>query len=410
MNNKQQHADIQYDAVVAGHICIDIIPGIPGNRTGSFAELILPGGVLDVGSVIFSPGGPVSNTGLAMSKLGLHVQLMGKIGNDLMGGVLSSLLKPYGVADKMIVEEGENTSYTIVLAPPEIDRSFLHHSGANNTFNAEDIDYESVATSRIFHLGYPPLMRKLFRDEGQGLTEIFKKVKQLGVTTSMDMSLPDPHSESGKSNWKRILSNVLPYVDIFLPSIEEATFMLDRELYDRRKAEAKGRDPVLAYQGEDYTYLSSMIVDYGVRITALKSGVRGFYVRTGNKSAVQEIGRACPANIDEWHDRELWSPSYLAEVFGSATGSGDSSIAGFIAAYLRGYSLEDTVQIANTLGWENVRGQDALSTIEDWQTSLRLLSDKDRKRNPLNLDNGKWRCSESENLYYDRWTGLNQCL
>ena len=55
---------------------------------------------------------------------------------------------------------------------------------------------------------------------------MFSNVKDLDVLTSLDMTLPDPESESGKVDWKRILTRVLPYVDIFTPSIEEIVELL----------------------------------------------------------------------------------------------------------------------------------------------------------------------------------------
>ncbi|MHC4739714.1 MAG: hypothetical protein ACYS9Y_12485, partial [Planctomycetota bacterium] len=60
---------------------------------------------------------------------------------------------------------------------------------------------------------------------------------------------------------------------------------------------------------------------------------------------------------------------------------------------------EDTLQIANILGWQNVRGLDALSTIEDWDETVKMLADKKRLRNVLDLDSN-WRYSEAEQLYY----------
>jgi hypothetical protein len=37
----------------------------------------------------------------------------------------------------------------------------------------------------------------------------------------------------GQAPWNKILQKTLPYVDLFLPSIEEILFMLDRSLYER---------------------------------------------------------------------------------------------------------------------------------------------------------------------------------
>jgi len=62
----------------------------------------------------------------------------------------------------MIISENEISSYTIVLNPPDTDRVFLHYPGPNHTFTANDIPYEKIKSSRIFHFGYPPLMQKFY--------------------------------------------------------------------------------------------------------------------------------------------------------------------------------------------------------------------------------------------------------
>ena len=53
-------------AVVAGHICLDIIPEIQALPAGGFNETFLPGHLLEVGPATLSTGGVVFNTGLAL--------------------------------------------------------------------------------------------------------------------------------------------------------------------------------------------------------------------------------------------------------------------------------------------------------------------------------------------------------
>ncbi len=123
-----------------------------------------------------------------------------------------------------------------------MDRIFLHDPGANDHFYAEDIRIDFVANSRLFHFGYPPLMRSMFENEGEELAEIFERAKETGVTTSLDLSLPDVSAASGQAPWSTILYKTLPNVDVFLPSIEEILFMLRRETYDQLRAEAGSVD------------------------------------------------------------------------------------------------------------------------------------------------------------------------
>ena len=66
----------------------------------------------------------------------------------------------------MIVDPHANTSYTVVINPPGIDRIFLHCPGANDTFSADDVRYDLLADVTLFHFGYPPLMKQMHADGG----------------------------------------------------------------------------------------------------------------------------------------------------------------------------------------------------------------------------------------------------
>ena len=226
----------ELQVVVAGHISFDVIPAFKKNDKVKMEEIFVPGKLLNMGSVKVSTGGPVSNTGIALSILGINTNVMGKIGNDYFGEGVLKLLKERNAYDGMIAVDGEETSYTVVIVPPGFDRIFLHNPGANNTFGEEDINYNLVKQAKLFHFGYPPLMQRIFENDGEELVNIFRKVKKLGVTTSLDMSLPDASSESGKVNWERLLMRLLPYVDIYIPSVEETMFMIQRKDFDELKA------------------------------------------------------------------------------------------------------------------------------------------------------------------------------
>lgn len=88
------------------------------------------------------------------------------------------------------------------------------------------------------------------------------------------------------------------------------------------------------------------------------------------------MGEARPGDSDNWAKRELWAPAFEVDNFGSATGSGDSSIAGFLSAFLRGLSIEDSLRYAVCLGLQNVRVLDAVSGIGTWEESTEILTSK----------------------------------
>lgn len=377
------------DVAAAGHICLDIIPKFPEGVGKTIDEIMRPGKLVNVDMAAISTGGPVSNTGIGLSLLGIKVEFITQVGDDYFGEAIISRLQKSGQSEGVKISAGQHTSYTIAIAPPGIDRIFLHHPGTNNTFTSESVDASLVRKAKLFHLGYPPLMRGLYANDGEELMKTFKLAKEAGATTSLDMSLPDPTTESGKANWDKILQKTLPYVDIFLPSIEEAMFMNQRERFFELKKQTGGAEILDLLKGSDYTQLAETFLGYGSRIVALKSAHRGFYLKTGSTEKLSNMGAAQPKDINAWADRELWCPSFHVDKIASATGSGDSSIAGFLSAYLRGESIERTMLFANCVGSQNIRQLDALSGIKTWEETVAMV-EGNLQQNKLDPETPGW--------------------
>jgi len=378
-----------FDIVVAGHICLDVTPKFLSPRGTQPKDLFIPGKLINMGEVNISTGGPVSNTGIALQKMGIKTKLMGKIGNDFFGSGVIDFLKKQDNHEGMIVMNGEETSYTVVIVPPGVDRVFLHNPGANNTFSANDLDYDFISKARLFHLGYPPLMKKLYSNDGKELAELFKRVKETGVTTALDMSIPDRHSESGKVNWEKILENTLPYVDIFLPSYEEIMYMIARDDFEKMGGNSNPHDLLDNFDERLLSTISDKLLSFGTRVAVIKCGEKGFYIRTATKDQLEKIGKAKPANLDNWANREIHEESYKVREIASATGSGDSSIAGFLSSYLNGLTIEQAVKMACAVGAQNITRFDALSGIKDWKYTEDFVVKKPEK-NSLDLTPSGW--------------------
>ncbi|MCX7719393.1 MAG: carbohydrate kinase family protein [Candidatus Sumerlaeaceae bacterium] len=376
------------DVVVAGHVCLDIIPGFPSGRTYRIEDVFTPGKLVETAGLAISTGGPVSNTGIGLAKLGMKVAFMAKVGADQIGRMTLDLLKAWADTAGLFISNEESSSYTVALAPPGIDRIFFHSPGTNHTFGADNVNYDLVERARVFHLGYPPLMRRLFSDHGEELVEIFRRVKERGTTTSLDMALPDPSSEAGRADWLRIFERLLPYVDIFHPSAEEALFMARREKWQSLRERAGTGEVLDLLTGPDYTEMSDLLLGMGCAMVTLKSGHRGFYLRTGSADRIAAMGSAKPEDASAWAGREIWSPAYHVAQIASATGSGDSSLAGFTTAFLKGESPERCVAAGNALGYQNLHGLDAISGIRDWDYTLSVMADATLPRNPINTGEG----------------------
>lgn len=355
-------------AVVAGHICLDIIPSLEHLTRGQFQAAFHPGHLIAAGPAVFATGGPVSNTGLALHRLGIPTQLMGKVGADVFGQAVGDRVRAAGehLSAGMVVDPAATTSYTVIINPPEVDRIFLHHPGANDTFCAADVALDRVARADLFHFGYPPLMRRMYQDTGAELTELFRRVKATGVTTSLDMAFPDPASPAGQADWPAILRAALPYVDVFMPSIEEILFLLRRATFTR--LQAAGGALVEQVTPELLSDLSRELLALGAKVVGLKLGERGLYLRTADAARLVEAGRAV-ADPAAWAGYELWAPCFQVAVAGT-TGSGDATIAGFLSALLRGYAPPAAVTTAVAVGACNVEAADALSGLRTWEATL----------------------------------------
>ncbi len=389
----------QIDVVVAGHICLDIIPEFPEGLGCDLGQILVPGKLVNVGNVATSTGGAVSNTGLPLQRLGRKVAMMSRVGDDFIGNAILDKLRSYGAEKGMSLVPGEPTAYTVVIAPPGIDRVFLHNPGTNDTFGSEDVNLDIVREARLFHLGYPPLMKRMYENDGKELVEIFRAVKETGVTTSLDMSLPDPSSPSGELDWDAILRGVLPYVDIFLPSAEETMFMLNRGKFFAQKKQAGSRDVVELFDFSDLSELAEQLLSYRAKIVGLKSGRLGFYIRTAPAETLQQIGRAKPSALENWSDRELFEPSFHVEHVASATGTGDSAIAGFLAAYLNGKSVESCIKYACAVAAQTVQVLDAVSGIRSWEETTRQVQSTPAKT-PLSFEVPGWRFDEAGQVWH----------
>lgn len=355
------------DIISSGHLCLDLYPAMESVPLESLSS---PGKLFETGALEMSTGGSVSNTGLALHRLGANVRLLATVGDDLIGRVIVAFLKdrdPH-LADYVTVQSGQPSSYSVLLSPQNVDRIILHCTGTNDTFGPQDIDYSLLESAKIFHLGYPTLLPGLIIDDGAPLCDLYRRAKATGIVTSLDLALPDPNKFAGQVNWPKILGCTLAHVDIFLPSIEEILFMLRRQDYDRWGG------AVLPHLTR--AYLSSLADDLlamGPLVVGLKLGEYGIYLKT---APVLDAGRLSrlSLDLDTWAGVELWHPAFEVKVIGT-TGAGDSAYAAFLVSLLHSLSPQQGLKMACAVGGFNVEKADATSGVKSWEeTQARIAA------------------------------------
>ena len=155
--------------------------------------------------------------------------------------------------------------------------------------------------------------------------------------------------------------------------------MLDRPRYDA----LRGGEPDV----QDVIALAARCLDLGTKVVVVKCGARGLYARTASAARLAEMGRAAPAHPDDWAGREVWSPCFTPEPLVGTTGAGDATIAGFLAALLRGESLAQATTMACAVGACNVEAADALSGVRTWEETTRRVQ-AGWRRQPVALPAG----------------------
>ncbi len=359
----------KYDAVIAGYTCVDLTVDFKTETSlTSISDLLKPGKLIEIDGLSFSLGGLVANTGIAMKKFNKKVYLNGLIGDDYLGKIIREWFDRYELSEGIKSSPKEGTAISIVLAPPWVDRIFLESAGCNHIFDNSYIDFEAISQSRLFHFGYPPLLEQFYQNEGDQLVDMFSRIQGMGVVTSLDFSLPDPESESGKLNWQQIMHRTFPYIDVFMPSLEETLqIMMPEKLSELQSASDNGeitdKIPVSVIRE-----IGKQIIESGVRILLIKAGHCGAYIMTGDISSINEKP-GINLREESWNHIELWCNAYNADSSKiiNTCGAGDTAAAAFLSAILDGENPEASIKYATIAGRNNLYCHNIYDDLRDWQ-------------------------------------------
>jgi sugar/nucleoside kinase (ribokinase family) len=201
--------------------------------------------------------------------------------------------------------------------------------------------------------------------------------------------MPDPAGPSGKANWRVILERTLPHVDLFLPSVEELEFMLQRERFDQLAARAGAGSPLVTRTPENIVSLADEALNMGAGAVVLKMGTGGLYLRTAKD--VSGWGRGRPSDRAAWSDRQLWVPCFRPRTVTSTVGTGDAAIAGFLAALLRNCLPELALSASAAAGAYCAEVAGAQGGMPTWDELLtRIRTGWDQLSLHLGADGWRW--------------------
>jgi sugar/nucleoside kinase (ribokinase family) len=281
----------RFDVTIAGELNLDLILyGLP--------EQLPPERELLADRMMLTLGSSSAIVAHNLAALGSRVGFQSRIGDDPLGQIALERLQQGGV-DVSLVRRvpGATTTGLTVILHHELWRNILTYSGTIAETSWDDLDLNYLSDSRHFHFSSYYLQRALRPRVG----ELFQQLKAKGLTISLDTN-DDPDDR-----WEGGLSDVLRYVDVFLPNEREA-------------CKAAGTD------------------DLEAAIHKLSQWVPLIVVKLGRKGAMAQRGA-----------ERVTSPSREV-VAVDAVGAGDSFDAGFLHEFVRGSDLQTCLANGNLAG------------------------------------------------------------
>ncbi len=170
--------DKKYDVTALGELLIDF------TDNGKSAQ----------GNTLFeaNPGGAPCNVLAMLNRLGHPTAFIGKVGKDIFGLKLKSVLEEAGIDTAgLVVDADARTTLAFVqtLADGDRDFSFYRNPGADMLLTADEVNEELLQSSRIFHFGTLSMTH-------EGVREATKKAvrlaKESGAVISFDPNLRPP--------------------------------------------------------------------------------------------------------------------------------------------------------------------------------------------------------------------------
>lgn len=229
--------------------------------------------------------------------LGARVAFTTVIGPDDLGRIALERLQLSGVDTSHTIQHSTMSTGVTLLLPHGSDRHILTYPGTIAELTVDDLDFDFLTQARHFHLSSLYLQKGLHA----GLPDMLRRLKRAGLTISLDTN-DDPDDRWGDPLW-----DVLPNVDLFLPSESELCRMTGCSDLDAAIASVACHVPTIV----------------------VKRGSSGVRVHSKDKNT-----DVAPVNV----------------VPVDTIGAGDSFDAGFLCAYLMGRDAVTAARAGNITG------------------------------------------------------------
>ena len=168
----------KYDVVALGELLID------------FTE----NGTSGQGNPVYeaNPGGAPCNVLSMLTKLGRKTAFIGKVGRDIFGNRLKTILEEVGIdASNLVMDEEIRTTLAFVETFPDGDRdfSFYRNPGADMILREDEVNIGLLNNTKLFHFGTLSMTHEEVRNATK---KAITAAKEADAVISFDPNLREP--------------------------------------------------------------------------------------------------------------------------------------------------------------------------------------------------------------------------
>ncbi len=285
-----------------------------------------PGTLRFVDSITTHVGGCAANAAIDLAKLGVPVALSCMVGDDPFGGFITKTAADYGVDIHGVVQKaGLATTVSVVCIGSDGERSFMYYPGSTSAFTKEDISIETLDACDIVFVAGAMLLTAF---DGKPCAALCAEAKVKGKITLLDTAW------DSEDIWLPKVIDVLPYLDWFMPSVEEA-------------ARCTGETDPLK--------MADAFFAMGAKNVVIKLGKDGALI--------------CPSG-----ETPAVLPTYTCIKPKDTTGAGDAFCAGFIAGLAQGFEPMKSGLFANAVGTHCVMDVGASAGVRSIEETLLFMN------------------------------------
>ena len=237
--------------LVYGDVSVDI-----GLRIDEFPT---PGGDVPASRPRVTAGGSAANCAVSAARLGVGVNLVARVGDDLFSDLLTADLERHGIGTSAVEKTAGPSPLVVALIDSQGQRSFISSRGPASDVTLPEMYLSGLREASMMHLsGYS------FQNPGSRSVALHLRgeARRRGIAVSLDPSPLFAEHYRPESGW-------LAEVDFVFPNLHEATAITGRSSPEEaaRALRGLGARTVVVTMGAD----GCLVLDDGgpVRIPAI---------------------------------------------------------------------------------------------------------------------------------------------